>query len=83
MILAVRAGLVEVVRELLRRKVDPNVRNGQGVSPLMMAAYEGRTQIASTLVEAGADKRLRNKRRETAAEIALVSGHREVAKLLE
>jgi ankyrin repeat protein len=49
----------------------------------MIAAFEGHTEITRTLVEAGADKRLRNKRRETAADIAVAAGHLDIAKLLE
>ena len=75
--------MIEVVRSLLQRRADPNVRNGRGFSPLMMAAREGRTDIAQTLIESGADRHLKNKRRETAAEIAAVAGHEAISKLLE
>jgi len=71
------------VGALLRRRADPNIRNNLGFSPLMMAAREGQSETAQVLIEGGADRRLRNKRRETASDIAATTGHEAVSRLLE
>ena len=55
--LATAAGLgyVEIVRLLLDRGAEINVRNSKGMTPLLMAAHGGRTEIVSMLIKAGAD----------------------------
>jgi len=48
----------------------------------MIAAREGQHAVATLLTDTGADRSLRNKRRETATDIAVAAGHTEVAEML-
>jgi ankyrin repeat protein len=50
---------------------------------LMVASREGYISIVKSLVSAGADMNLRNKRRETALGIAVTSGQVHLAELLK
>lgn len=54
LILAVRDGKKNVVYALLESKVRVDFRNANGETALMIAAIQGRTEIASKLVFAGA-----------------------------
>jgi ankyrin repeat protein len=49
----------------------------------MIASQEGKLDVVKTLLSARADRTLRNKKRETAADIAVASGHPEIAQLLK
>jgi len=49
----------------------------------MMASLEGRLDVVRELLKAGADRNLRNKKRETAIDIATAAGHAEIAQLLK
>jgi ankyrin repeat protein len=49
----------------------------------MIAADEGRADVVKALVQARADRTLRNKKRETASDVAVASGHAEIARLLK
>ena len=52
-------------------------------TPLAYAVVRGRGQIVRLLIEAGAVKTLRSPEGENLGEIAVKSGHREIALLLE
>jgi ankyrin repeat protein len=49
----------------------------------MIAARAGRIDIVRTLINAGADRYLRNRKRETAGDIALALGHASIAQMLK
>jgi uncharacterized protein len=49
----------------------------------MIASAEGHTDVVKALVDGGADRGLRNKKRQTAADIAQASGQPAVAQLLK
>jgi len=49
----------------------------------MIACAEGHVEAAKALIDAGADRGLRNKKRQTAADIAAVSGHAAITELLK
>lgn len=70
LIAAAHAGLKEAVEEALDRGADPNARDALGVSALMTAARQGHAEIVTALLAKGADPRLRNKKRETAHDLA-------------
>lgn len=76
---AVFAGHAEVVRELLARGADINGRSTNGSTPLMMAAREGREEIATRLLAAGARADLVNDAGEGAADWAMRHGHLRIA----
>ena len=48
----------------------------------MIAARDGHAEVVSMLLKAGADFKLRNKKRETASEIALAAGYSAIAEML-
>jgi len=49
----------------------------------MIASHEGWVDIVKALLHAGADRTLRNKKRETAVDVAVASGHAEIVQLLK
>jgi len=52
---AVRAGRPDLARALLRARADPNIRDGKGVSPLHLAAFDGSAELCRVLLVARAD----------------------------
>jgi ankyrin repeat protein len=48
----------------------------------MIAARAGQTEVVKTLIDAGADRNLRNKKRETASDIATALGHADIVQML-
>ena len=52
---ATKRGDVAAVKSLLRDGADPNVAQGDGLTPLHLAAQEGRLEIAEILLGAGAN----------------------------
>jgi hypothetical protein len=52
--LAARGGYTNIVRMILQRKVDTNIRDSEGQTPLMYAAAEGREDVVSCLLASGA-----------------------------
>jgi len=68
---------------LLEAGANPNIRNNQGYTALMIACAEGHVEAAKALIDAGADRGLRNKKRQTAADIAALSSHTALTELLK
>ncbi len=62
---AVLYGHVEIVRELLSAGADPSAQFGDGGTALHSAMFLGRAEIASLLLESGADLEIGNIRGET------------------
>jgi uncharacterized protein len=73
----------DIVGRLLKQGARPDQRNSFGYSALMIASQEGKMDVVKTLLNAGADRTLRNKKRETAVDIAVASGHLGIAQLLK
>ena len=76
----------DLVRALLARGADPNLRNPGGLSPMMVASSRGYPRIVRILVEAGADPEVRAVgRSEGKRAIDLANGRRgdEVRAVLE
>jgi len=76
------AGNLKMVRELIRRGVDINVRDKYGETLLHCAAFQGHLDVAKLLVESGADVDARDKDGWTPLHCAAFQGHLDVAKLL-
>lgn len=71
-----------MISVLIRAGVDPDVRNIEGMTPLMAAAESGAAEIARLLIENGADPALVDDFGETAYEIAIRKGHRHLLGIL-
>src|SRR5262245_2785932 len=54
---AIRRGDTELLRGALRAGTPPDVRAGDGTTPLMAAALHGSAEMVSALLDAGADPR--------------------------
>ncbi|OGS41196.1 MAG: hypothetical protein A2506_00835 [Elusimicrobia bacterium RIFOXYD12_FULL_66_9] len=67
---AVKAGDLARVQGLLAAGVDANGLDEGGNSPLILASFMGREDIASTLLAAGADPKVRNAANDTALHYA-------------
>lgn len=63
---AAKTGNDEVINEFLKHGFPVDVRNVDGYTPLMMAAYYGHQSIVTTLLKHGADRCLRDKKGNTA-----------------
>lgn len=71
------------VKELLADGKNPNVRQSDGVTPLMVAAGNGDGEIASLLLARGADPNLKAPGGNSAMSIAKARNNGEMVKLLE
>jgi ankyrin repeat protein len=49
----------------------------------MIAARAGQAEVVKLLIEAGADRWLRNRKRETAGDLAAASGYAAIAQMLK
>jgi ankyrin repeat protein len=68
--------------ELLKRKVDVNVREEDGATPLAWAAVRCNVEITRLLLKAGANPNLRNEQGIDALYLAIANGSPAIAKLL-
>ena len=60
-----------------------DIANNNGDTPLMDAAYLGKTEILRYLLESGADTSLKNKSGKTALDLAKAKGKPEAVTLLQ
>jgi ankyrin repeat protein len=72
----------EVIRRLLGKGADPNVRAVNGVTPLHMAAREGAEKAIEMLLRAGANPGLKTAQGETPERWAVKHGQDTAARLL-
>ncbi len=79
---AAATGKFRMVDELLKEGVDPNEKNSDGNTPLLMAAMGGKTEIARLLIEKGADVDLTAIDGNTAIHSAAFMGHLRFVRLL-
>jgi ankyrin repeat protein len=73
---------VSMVESLLKHGIDINIRNSDGMTPLMAAASTGNMQIIRIILAKGADTHAISTLGENAGEMAARMGHTEAAKLL-
>ena len=71
-----------LIKFLVQHGADLNAANNNGDTPLIDAAYLGKTEILRYLLEQGADSRLSNKRGRTALDMAKRKKDAEAIKLL-
>ena len=73
---------INTVRLLLDVGINPNIRDEEGQTPLMIASHRNQIDIARMLIEKGADVNVQNKSDHTPLMFASVYGHTEVARML-
>lgn len=76
------AGHADIVRYLLERGADVNALSTNGSSPLMMAAREGKEEVAIRLLAAGARKDIVNDAGDNAATWAMRHNNMRIAKAI-
>lgn len=79
---AAAAGMLQVLRLLLRKGADANAADEGGWTPLMLAVRGSRVAAVEALLEAGADAAAQNQQGTTAAHLAAVNGKPAVCTLL-
>jgi ankyrin repeat protein len=72
-----------MIEALLPLKLDINQRNQAGDNALMRAAANGNTGVVAVLIQAGADTRMRNYRKQSASELAIANGYPALAKEID
>ena len=73
---AAKLGRCEAAAYLLTQDASMIARTDIGWTPLHFAAYSGGTVMVKMLLKAGADKRLKDKKGRTAADLAALHGNR-------
>jgi len=79
---AVAKGDLKKIESLLKRGVNPNIRDKDGKTPLHNAAYLGHVAVAKLLLEHGADIHARDNANWTPLHFAASGGHVDVVRLL-
>ncbi len=79
---AVFNGHQQLVEELIARGANVNARSPNLSTPLILAAREGRDEVARRLLEAGADVRARNDWGDSALTMAMRYDHLRLAKMI-
>lgn len=79
---AILKSRTNMVASMLKNNLDVNLRNSDGVTPLMAAASTGNLEIVKMLLANGADPTIVNNMGENAIDIAQRSQHAEAAQLL-
>jgi ankyrin repeat protein len=79
---AANSGKTSIVRLLIGRGVPVDVRDGNGWTPLISAAWQDKAPTVACLLELGADRRLADAGGKTALDWAREGGHQAVVTLL-
>jgi hypothetical protein len=72
----------ERIKKLLEEGADPNIRDGDGNTPLHFAASKGCAEVARLLLRHGADPNAQDKNGETPLHVAAYWGRVDVVRLL-
>lgn len=72
-------GHIKVVQLLLKYNSRPDMRDKDGITAIMFAAYHGHTGAVKVLLNAGANADFMNKAGKTALQLARNSGHHDAA----
>jgi len=82
--LAAEMGDDILVRNMIRKGGDPNLKSGKDENtPLILAAAKGHGKVVKVLLENGADREVVNRFGETALDVAEEKGAKDVIELLE
>ncbi|XP_034914514.1 uncharacterized protein [Populus alba] len=76
---AARRGDLDLVCMLAREGYDVNASDGDGYTPLMLAAREGHGKVCELLISRGAQCDIENERCETALSLAMKNGYKNEA----
>src|SRR5215831_15242918 len=76
------AGDVDQLEDILSRGADVNASNPSGLTPLMVAAYNGRIEMVRALIDRGAEVNATDDEGLTAAMLADDAGHDEILRIL-
>ena len=79
---AVRRGDANIMRDLLSRGIDPNARDRNGQTGLMLAAHGGHLAAVRLLIEHGAGLNGTAKFGLSAVMLAVIAGHKEIVQAL-
>ncbi|STX27944.1 Ankyrin repeat protein [Legionella beliardensis] len=83
LLLATEANQISLVKQLIKRGVDPNLAKNDGTTPLYMAAQDGHIEIVQLLLQHGANPNLATKDNGTTPLfMAAQKGHKEIVQLL-
>ncbi|MBH0192092.1 MAG: ankyrin repeat domain-containing protein, partial [Nitrospira sp.] len=72
----------DIVRNLLSRGADPNARDRNGQTGLMLAAHAGHLATVQLLIDHGANLNVTAKFGLSAMMLAVIAGHKEIAQAL-
>ena len=75
-------GNVQVLKEILSDGINPNLRDEEGDTALMLASYNGHAECVATLLAAKANPTIKDSHGKTAIDLAVAKGHVEVSRLL-
>lgn len=81
--MAVMAGVASAVKIYIERGDDLNARDGQGMTPLMLAAGRNKPAICKMLMNGGADDSMVDSAGRNAWTIAVAAGAREAAEVIK
>lgn len=76
-------GQTALAEKLIKRKIDVNITDSQGITALMYAVQFKNKKIVSLLLQNGANKTIKDKNGKTAFEYAVFSGEDEIINLLK
>ena len=79
---AVRRGDADIMRDMLSRGIDPNARDRNGQTGLMLAAHAGHLAAVQLLIEYGANLNVTAKFGLSAVMLAVIAGHKEISQTL-
>ncbi len=76
------AGNAAAVKYLIQNKADVNVKLQDGLTALMIAAYNGKIEVVSLLLEAGANPLIKDMHDQKPLDAAQAQGHLECSELI-
>ena len=80
---AADAGCLDTLRFLLANGADPNAKDDDGTTPLMIASRNGLIEVVQLLLDRGADLEARDKSGSSAWLMAGMAGHLDIVDLFK